>query len=118
MLFPENLFAKDNIDKGEQVEKDIQISNIIEDNSKNEIQGQNDSNQDIEDIEKYVRYDSQGNVDVGVMFKNLAQENKENLQFEVMLNTHSVDLEGISYADLVGSMHGINRSRSSMMGGF
>ncbi|MBS4537752.1 hypothetical protein GOQ27_04720 [Clostridium sp. D2Q-11] len=49
----------------------------------------------------YIRYDSQGSIGAGILFLNLVEENKENLTFELMLNTHSVNLDDIDYANLV-----------------
>jgi len=51
--------------------------------------------------QQFIRTDSQGRVAVGVLFKNLLEDNDDNLIFEIMLNTHSVDLEQIDYAKLV-----------------
>ncbi len=100
-IISKNLFLKDNEENKAEVIEDIQISSPIEDEPLNQNEDQDDINQDEEDIEKYIRYDSQGSVDVGIMFKNLAEKNEDNLQFEVMLNTHSVNLDDIDYGNLV-----------------
>lgn len=89
------------IKKDKQVNEEVQRNTIIENDKLNQLDSEENINQDEENIEKYVRYDSQGNVDVGVLFKNLLEKNEKSLQFEVMLNTHSVELDGIDYASLV-----------------
>ncbi|WP_432402473.1 hypothetical protein [Wukongibacter sp. M2B1] len=52
------------------------------------------------DEQKFIRTNSQGRVDVGVLFTNLIEDSNDNLIFEIMLNTHSVDLDEIDYAKL------------------
>lgn len=53
------------------------------------------------DKQQFIRTNNQGSVDVGVVFKNLIEDDKDYLVFEVMLNTHSVDLDVIEFEKLV-----------------
>lgn len=53
-------------------------------------------------VEEYVQSDGQGAVDIAVTLENMVEEYKEDeLVFKIMLNTHSVNLDGIDYANLV-----------------
>ncbi|WP_130806083.1 hypothetical protein [Senegalia massiliensis] len=53
------------------------------------------------DYRDYIRNHSGGSVDVAIVLKNIVEDNDENLMFELMLNTHSVDLENINYENKV-----------------
>ncbi|SHJ71673.1 hypothetical protein [Tepidibacter formicigenes] len=76
----------------------IQNKNVLEENIREEeiLEEKEEVN-----FEKLMRTDNQGNVDVGVLINNIEKEDENYLVFKVMLNTHSVDLEGIDYAKLV-----------------
>lgn len=54
---------------------------------------------DDEKEKNYLKIDTKGTVDVAILFTNLIEENMDELIFEVYLNTHSVDLEKIDYAN-------------------
>lgn len=64
-------------------------SSIIEENIEKTDQ---DTKEEPQDTAKYYTVSSGGNVDVGVIFKNPLTGETKDLVFEVMLNTHSVDL--------------------------
>ncbi|MDK2919236.1 MAG: hypothetical protein PWQ37_1969 [Candidatus Petromonas sp.] len=77
-------------------DKEISIENKVVEAEQMEKLEEKDSEE--ADLEQFIRSDSQGFVDVGVLFKNLVEENKDYLIFEMMLNTHSVELDGLDYA--------------------
>lgn len=52
------------------------------------------------DEQKFIRVDSQGNVDVAVVFNNLVEGNQDDLVFKLMVNTHSVALDDIDFGKL------------------
>ncbi|MGO1712451.1 MAG: hypothetical protein ACTH0B_02940, partial [Senegalia sp. (in: firmicutes)] len=53
------------------------------------------------DYQDYIRSNRGGSVDIAIVLKNIVEDNDENLIFELMLNTHSVDLESVEYENLV-----------------
>lgn len=59
----------------------VQKSNIVNEGRNAEIKK-----------DKYFTSSDGGNIEVGVVFKNPITKNNENLEFQVELNTHSVDL--------------------------
>ncbi|WP_432666034.1 hypothetical protein R9X47_06990 [Wukongibacter baidiensis] len=79
--------------------KDLPINNKYEDIKITE----NNIDVNLEDgidVQQFMRTNSQGRVDVGVLFTNLIEDNKDYIVFELMLNTHSVDLDEVDYAKL------------------
>ncbi|PAB58604.1 hypothetical protein [Anaeromicrobium sediminis] len=73
---------------------------IVEEN--NIVENVDDESYEDEDKinEEFIRVDSQGSVDVAAYFHNLSEDNEEYLIFELMFNTHSVELDNIDFADL------------------
>lgn len=59
-----------------------------------------DKSTEYEIEEDMMRIDRQGGIDVGMIFNNFFEEDKDYLVFEVMVNNHSIDLQDIKYADL------------------
>lgn len=88
-----------NIDNNDE-NQDLLAADKYEDTEIVENEIENNSNAEI-DKQQFIRTDSQGRVDVGVLFKNVVEDNRDYLIFEMMLNTHSVDLEKIDYEKLV-----------------
>jgi len=87
-----NLNDQNNGSKGNRSGNLERKSQNAEVNNSNTRQGQKDVVKFTE--EELLRSDQQGNVDVDVIFLNpLTEEKEKELVFEVMLNTHSVDLE-------------------------
>lgn len=74
--------------------------------NKKEIVETPQENKDIKEIpedelEKYIRYSSQGPIDIGILYKNVIEPNDEYLIFEMMLNNHSIDVNNIDYSKFV-----------------
>lgn len=87
------------IEKNKSVEKEDYSSNkeIVE--TSQEDKDVKEIQQD--ELEKYIRYSSQGPIDIGVLYKNAIEPNDEYLIFEMMLNNHSIDVSDIDYSKFV-----------------
>lgn len=78
----------------------INNTDIVEVEDENTKEYLEDKSTEYEFEEDMVRMDKQGGIDVGMIFNNIFEEDKDYLVFEVMLNNHSIDLQDIRYADL------------------
>lgn len=92
-------FAFDNSTGLDEV--DLDKSAIKDKNVENENKELKEEKEEEKKIteEDLVRRDSQGPVDVAMVLNNILETNDEFVIFNIYLNTHSVDLEAIDYAN-------------------